>query len=181
MKAIKLGWITHPNCKELSDWEDRKYLNPNAIDFTVDKIFSIAGHNRFVISESDKTMRGGHEIKPVQGRLPSREGVEYWNLVGKGVWDCLSDAYVKIPEGVACELIIRSTFARNGCYLTSGLYDSGFEGHIGFAFHSDCSGGIHLAPGTRIGQIRFVQSDSHGVYAGQYNHAEGTNAHQADE
>ena len=169
--AIEEGWITHPNCTKLTDWSSNKFLNPNAIDFTLDKVFTIREDNAFIIDEENKMMRGCDEHRTIVDRATSKE---YWNMAGDSVYDCMSDLYVEVPDGVACELIIRSTFSRNGIFLTSGLYDTGFKGNIGFALHNRCAGILKVGAGTRIGQIKFVESNSVGVYAGQYNHAAGT-------
>lgn len=160
--AIEKGWITG-----ITDPE--KQVQPNAIDFTLDRVFNIDDWNTFVISEEGKTMRGGIENIPVPHRA---DDIKYWELDANSVYDGMSNIMVDLPEGVACELIIRSTFNRNGLFLTSGLYDSGFKGHIGFAIHNR-SGLARIGVGTRIGQIKFVASDSAGVYAGGYNHSEG--------
>lgn len=161
--AIEKGWV-----KGVAD--QAKQVQPNAIDFTLDHVWSINMKNTFVVSEGGKHMRGGSEIFPV----PHRDGSgELWTL-DTGVYDCLSDIYVELPEGIAAMLVIRSTFNRNGLFLTSGLYDSGFKGHIGFVLHNPSTSKIYT--GTRIGQIIFVESASAGVYAGGYNHLLGTNA-----
>lgn len=168
--AINEGWIKHPNVTTLQDWKDAKFVSPNAIDFTVDKMFSIAFHNQFVISENGKQMRGGSPYLPV---LDRSSGMDFWKLKQNTIVDCLSDMYVTIPDGIACQLIIRSTFSRNGLFLTSGLYDQGFEGNVGFALHNP-HGATTVAPGTRIGQIMFVQAQSSGeMYKGGYNHKDG--------
>ena len=161
------GWITGIRDPE-------KQVQPNAIDFTLDLAFSIAVSNAFVISESGKVMRGGAPYAPVEDRS---SGMEFWNFKENTMWDCLSDMYVTLPDGVACMLVARSTFTRNGLFLTSGLYDSGFEGHIGFVLHNP-AGLAKVGVGTRCGQIIFVESKNAGQYAGGYNHEEGTVAHQ---
>lgn len=166
--AIDNGWITHSDLQTSEDW--KKYLQPNAIDFTLDVLFSINENNTFVISEEGKTMRGGSKLDTIIDRS---SGVSAWNIQPNSVYDGMSKITVKLPEGVACELIIRSTFNRNGIFLTSGLYDSGYEGPIGFAVHNR-SGPAKIAVGTRIGQIKFVASDSAGTYAGGYNHEAGS-------
>jgi deoxycytidine triphosphate deaminase len=84
----------------------------------------------------------------------------------------MSDVYVEVPAGVAAKLIIRSTLNRNGIFLTSGLYDAGFKGNLGFVLHNR-AGEAYLAPGTRVGQIEFYKSDSEGLYLGGYNTKEG--------
>lgn len=161
--AISEGWITGIVDEEIQ-------VQPNAIDFSIDRLFSINHHNGFHISEGGKQMRGGSEIHPITDR---RENILYWRLDAKTSYDAMSDIFVKIPEGVAAMLIVRSTFNRNGIFLTSGLYDSGYEGHIGFAIHNN-SGYACISPGTRIGQIIFVESENALMYAGGWNHAPGT-------
>lgn len=165
--AIENGWVSHPQCrdKNVDDYKQRSFVSPNALDFTLDKLFTIEARNEFVISETSKKMRGGD---PMPG---DDEG--YWRLLMNEVYDGMSDFYVRVPEGVAAMLIIRSTFNRNGLFLTSGIYDAGFNGNIGFAVHNR-SGIARIAPGTRIGQLIFVASDSVGTYAGGYSHSPNT-------
>lgn len=174
--AIENGWVTHPKCKTLQDWEDNKFICPNAIDFTLDTLFSVYVYNQFIISEHGKQMRGGNKVEPVIDRRHKHESGEdlyFWHLRDH-IYDGMSDVYVDLPEGVAAMLIIRSTFNRNGIFLTSGLYDSGFKGHLGFALHNRAEGKTSIAKGTRVGQVIFVASDSAGMYTGGYNHEEGT-------
>lgn len=160
--AIENGWVTGIKDVDLQ-------VQPNAIDFTLDTLFSINGDASCVISESGKKMRGGEKINSVQDR---RDEEWYWTLNG-GIYDGLSDVYVNLPEGVAClPVVVRSTFNRNGIFLTSGLYDSGYQGHIGFAIHN-WLGNAKIGVGTRIGQIAFVESAKAGLYAGGWNHTEG--------
>ena len=160
--AIDNGWIKGDfTCNN---------VQPNAIDFTLDKLFTINQGNVFRIDEDGKEMRGGQEVSPTSD---PRFDKEYWTLHAKNCYDGMSDFYVDIPEGVAAMLIIRSTFNRNGIFITSGLYDSGFQGHCGFAIHNN-SGIAHVAPNTRIGQIIFVESNSASMYNGSWNHKDGS-------
>jgi deoxycytidine triphosphate deaminase len=161
--AIAEGWITGIDNEE-------KQVQPNAIDFTLDRLFTINETNAFHISEGGKKMRGGEELHPL---TPRNDTLPYWTVAANSVHDAMSNIYVTLPDGVAAQLIIRSTFNRNGMFLTSGLYDSGFEGHIGFALHNR-SGAAYITPGTRVGQIIFVKSESAGMYAGGWNHEQGT-------
>lgn len=172
--AIESGWITHPECKIYQDWVDRKFVSPNAIDFTLDTVFSIDKSKSFFISEKGKEMRGG--MKQVAVEHPN--GQSYFKIPKEGVVDGMSEMYVEIPEGVSCSFIIRSTLNRNGLYMTNGLYDSGFKGNLGFAIHNR-SGQAHIAPGTRVGQIIFQKSESEGTYEGGYNTEKG--AHWTEE
>jgi len=175
--AIKEGWISH---KELSsnpdDWKERNMLCPNALDFTLDHLYSIDSTNIFHISENMKEMRGG---KKLETQHDPRYREDFWRL-DRDVYDGMSDVYVNLPEGIAAMTIVRSTFNRNGIFITSGLYDSGYQGHIGFAIQN--RGGLaFIAPKTRIGQVIFVASDSAGMYSGGYNHKEGTHHSEGKE
>ena len=109
-------------------------------------------------------MRGGKPMKINEAG--------FWTMPAKDIFDGMSNVTVKLPEGVACMLIIRSTLNRNGIFLTSGLYDSGFEGPIGFTLRND-SGVAFIKRGTRVGQIMFMSSDSAGLYSGGYNRKAG--------
>ena len=154
-KAISEGWITgvvdNPS--------------PNAIDFTVDRMFSIDHTKPFHLGKCNKQMRGGTELETVDGQ---------WSINPGEIVDCLSDMYVSLPVGVAALLVIRSTLARNGILLHSGLYDSMFQGHIGAILHNR-SGPATIERGAAIGQIIFVPSDSTNEYLGGYNHEAGDN------
>lgn len=163
--AIEQGWITG-----IRDVE--KQVQPNAIDYTLDHIFTINHHNIAVISE-DKSltqMRGGDRLEISNH---TSDGKSWWTLSAHEVYDGLSDIAVNLPEGVACTLIVRSTFNRNGLYITSGLYDSGYKGPIGFALHNR-SGLTSVEVGVRVGQIIFHASEDNGLYAGGWNHEVGT-------
>lgn len=164
--AIENGWISGVKNPEIQ-------CQPNAIDFTVDRLFTIDKNTDFIISEDGKQMRSSSELNSTDCPGPDDCRMSGWELQPGTVYDGMSDISVDLPEGVACELIIRSTFNRNGLFLTSGLYDSGYKGPIGFALHNR-SGKSFLAPGTRIGQIKFIATDKAGLYAGGYNHDAGT-------
>jgi deoxycytidine triphosphate deaminase len=163
LHAIQKGWITHSQCKTVDDWKQRKFISPNAIDFTLDKLGIINSKVGAIIGESSKTMRPVDPYEPT-----SRE----WLLDGNSVYDGMSDMYVEVPEGVAAVLWTRSTFARNGVFIMSGLYDTGFKGNIGFTIYT-IGGPIKIEQGTRIGQIGFIAAANAGAYAGGYNHEAG--------
>lgn len=154
--AIEKGWVRGIRDEKLQ-------VQPNAIDFTLDKLFR-QQPSTARISENSKVMR------PLQEQ--EIEATGYWLLEGQCVYDGTSDVYVEVPEGVAAILFTRSTFARNGILIASGLYDAGYKGHVGFTIYTH-GGSVEIAPGTRIGQIGFALAPSAKMYAGQYNHKEG--------
>lgn len=164
--AIDQGWVKgiKNDCQ----------IQPNAIEFTLDNLFSISDKPFIAFDDEDgktqKRHRGGDVVLSTDHR--NDEGRQtFW--LAPGVYDCTSDVYVTLPEDVALLLIVRSTFNRNGIFLTSGLYDSGYEGHIGCAIHN-WVGAAEIGVGTRLGQAMFVRAESEGQYAGGYNHSEGS-------
>ncbi len=163
--AISQGWITGLTNPE-------KQIQPNAIDFTADKAFNVADQD-FYISEKTKHMRGGDAIVPSPTYYEA-DAIYSWFIPAREMLDFLSNVYVNVPQGVGAQLVIRSTLARNGLQLVSGLYDSGFKGHIGFLLHNRHVNDAVIAQGTRVGQIIFMQADSAGTYDGSYSHVVGT-------
>lgn len=134
-----------------------KDIQPNAVDVRVDKVFRIEP-KEFKISESEKKHRGSVEI------LPDEQG--YFNLV-QGAYEIIMEGIVSIGEGEAGWIITRSTLNRNGLYITSGLYDSGYEGVMAGALH--VSGGpAKIQQGTRVGQFLLFPSESLSSYDGDY-------------
>lgn len=151
-KGVEDGWIRGI----ASDVQ----IQPNAIDVTLDKAFAPNFHDTFILSEQTKLHRPTREL--------TTNDQDEW-LFGPGALDCMSDIYVEIPEGLAGYLIVRSTLNRNGCFVTSGLYDQGFKGNIGFMLHSPY-GMTKITRGTRVAQFVLVRSDDIGMmYEGGYN------------
>lgn len=170
--VINSGWISHPMCKNLQHWSDNKFISPNAIDFTLDEVLFIKDNDTAFISNNKKIVK----MKQLLTVTPINEGndIPYWQLQGGKVYDGTSNMYVEVPEGYVCfPMFTRSTFARNGTFIVSGLFDSGYKGHIGFTIYT-MGGPIDIEMGTRIGQIGFVKSEYAHLYAGGYNHQQYT-------
>jgi dUTP pyrophosphatase len=165
MLANPTDMIAQGFVKNLKDVN--KQVQPNAIDFTVDQIQMIGdgtSEHDCIIGESKK------EMAPQTPIAANMEG--FFPLIANRSYDISSDMYVEVPAGYAAILVLRSTFVRNGMILASGLYDSGFKGNIGAVLHTNNANAL-VEKGVRIGQIMFVESNSHGVYAGGYNTADG--------
>lgn len=162
--AIEMGWLKFPSW--MSEEQKQKSIQPNAIDLTADNLFNMTGVA--LLSETSKVMRNYSEVD-----LTTMSSQQVWLLKPQYVYDVMSDFYVEVPEGVAAELVIRSTLNRCGIAINSGIWDSGFKGHIGMAMFNRSDYPFYLAPHTRVCQIKFTQSDSAGVYAGGYNTTEG--------
>lgn len=163
LEAIKNGWIQKVGLSE-------KFIQPNGIDFTLDRVFAADGDDSFTLSEQVRHHKKSVELQPESGQFQGSEPEDFFLLQPRTSYDCNSSFYVEIPEHVSALLIIRSSLNRNGMFLTSGLYDSGFKGHIGFYLHNNAKTPAAIAKGTRVGQIMFVRSESASMYSGHYNH-----------
>lgn len=77
---------------------------------------------------------------------------------------------VFLPENMVALFHIRSSFSRRGIFLTSGIWDSGFEGRIGCSIYNLSDGAVTILAHERIGQILFIEADSAGLYNGKWQH-----------
>jgi deoxycytidine triphosphate deaminase len=130
---------------------------PNAIDLRVDKVFKV-NDGLFEVSNEHKKHRGSIEIKP------DLEG--YFNLP-IGHYEVVMENIINVGQGEAGWVITRSTLNRNGLFLTSGLYDSGYHGAMAGMLHVTI-GQARIKKGTRIGQYLSFDAESLGMYDGDY-------------
>ena len=132
-------------------------IQPNAVDLRVDKIFAMK-KGVFSIDEEQKVHRGSDEIEP--------DEMGYWNLE-PGTYEIIMENIVKIPSGFAGWVITRSTLNRNGLWLSSGLYDSGYEGVMAGALHVE-GGAARIRKGRLVGQFIMFDAENVSMYDGDY-------------
>jgi len=132
-------------------------VQPNAVDLRVAKIYSI-NNDVFIIDEEHKKHRGSIEL------LPDSDG--YWTLM-PGTYEIVMENIIEVGEDEAGWVITRSTLNRNGCHITSGLYDSGYHGVMAGALHIN-KGPMRIKPGTRVGQFLLFKSETLKMYSGDY-------------
>lgn len=130
---------------------------PNAVDLRLGKVFKIAPET-FVISEEHKIHRGSREIQPTD---------DGWYDLPSGSYEIVMENIVSVGPEEAGWVITRSTLNRNGVFLTSGLYDSGYHGVMAGVMHVNC-GPVRIKKGTRIGQFLLFKSESLSSYNGSY-------------
>lgn len=131
---------------------------PNAVDLRVKKIFTIHKASRFELGEGVKLHRRTSE------ELPDEDG--WWNLQ-RGTYEIVMENIVSIEEGYAGFVITRSTLNRNGVFITSGLYDSGYHGVMAGCLHVRV-GPMKLQKGTRVGQFLLFEAETLSLYNGSY-------------
>ena len=132
-------------------------VQPNAVDLRLGKIFKINSKD-FMIDEEQKVHRGSVEIKPKE------DG--YYHLA-PGCYEVIMENKITVGEGEAGFVITRSTLNRNGVFLTSGLYDSGYDGVMAGVMHVNVSKML-IKPGTRIGQYLSFMAETLHLYDGDY-------------
>jgi deoxycytidine triphosphate deaminase len=132
-------------------------VQPNAVDLRLGKVFRILS-NVCTLSETQKGHRGSVELQP------DEQG--FWHLE-PGTYEVVMENIIEVGEGEAGWVITRSTLNRNGIFLTSGLYDSGYHGVMAGAMHVHC-GQFSVQKGTRIGQFLLFKAESLHKYDGSY-------------
>ena len=132
-------------------------VQPNAVDLRLGKVFKIQ-NNVFTIDEDQKIHRGSELFEPWT------DG--YYHLI-PGSYEVLMENEITVGHDEAGFVITRSTLNRNGVFLTSGLYDSGYEGIMAGVLHVNC-GLMRIKPGTRIGQYLSFKAETLHLYDGEY-------------
>lgn len=140
----------------LSTFEDVD-VQPNAIDLRLDKIFAIE-NKLFIISETKKIHRESVMVPP---------NADGWWELPIGTYEVVMQGTVTIAPDEAGFVITRSTLNRNGVFLTSGLYDSGYSGVMAGALHVTTAPMI-IKRGTRIGQFVLFKAEALHSYSGSY-------------
>ena len=132
-------------------------IQPNAVDLRVSKIFKIKEED-FIIDNETKTHRGSEEIHPYPSGM--------WYLK-PGTYEIVMENIISVGDDEAGWVITRSTLNRNGVFITSGLYDSGYHGVMAGALHVT-TGPMWIKKGTRVGQFLLFKSQALKKYDGDY-------------
>ncbi len=135
----------------------QKDVQPNAVDLRLDKVFKI-NDDIFILSEDSKVHRTTEPVPLVDGD---------WYRLEPGDYEVTMENTISVGEGEAGWVITRSTLNRNGLFLTSGLYDSGYSGAMAGVLHVTCGPAL-IQKGTRIGQYLSFDSECVKLYDGSY-------------
>jgi len=150
--------IMGPNSKSSLTEVQNEDVQPNAVDLRLGKVFKINDENIFEISNEHKKHRGGREL------IADKDGYFYLEI---GHYEVVMENIIKGGENEAGWVITRSTLNRNGLYLTSGLYDSGYHGTMAGVLHVTV-GPAKIKQGTRIGQYLSFNAEMMHEYNGSY-------------
>lgn len=135
---------------------DDDMIQPNAIDLRLDRIWQM--HGMFSIDEESKDHRHKNEI------FVDDDGYFYLN---PGSYEVSFKHIVDISSTEAGFVITRSTLNRNGVFITSGLYDSGYNGSMAACLHVG-GGMMRIKPDTRIAQFVLWDTEAVHQYDGDY-------------
>ena len=136
-------------------------IQPNAVDLRVDKIFRMDITKAFTIGEEN-----GKEHKQHRGSTElDTDAQGYWYL-SPGTYEIIMENIIEVGPDEAGWVITRSTLNRNGLFITSGLYDSGYHGVMAGALHVTAS--ARIKKGTRVGQFLLFTSQALKKYDGDY-------------
>lgn len=133
-------------------------IQPNAVDLRLDKVFKIK-RDLFEISNEDKKHRGTeYEVQP------NEDG---YLFLEPGHYEVVMENIIEVGQDEAGWVITRSTLNRNGLFITSGLYDSGYHGVMAGVLHVTI-GPAKIKKGTRIGQYLSFDAEMLKKYNGSY-------------
>lgn len=133
-------------------------IQPNAVDLRLDKVFKIHNSLFELGAKNNKVHRGSTFIEPDENG--------FWYLE-PGSYEVIMENIITVGEDEAGWVITRSTLNRNGCFITSGLYDSGYNGVMAGVLHVTC-GPIKIQKGSRVGQYLSFKAESLKQYNGSY-------------
>jgi deoxycytidine triphosphate deaminase len=142
---------------KLSNVNYAEDVQPNAVDLRLGKVLKIKD-NVFTIDEDQKVHRGSEEFEPWE------DGYYY---LYPGSYEVIMQNEIHVGPDEAGFVITRSTLNRNGLFLTSGLYDTGYEGVMAGVLHVNV-GLARIKPGTRIGQYLNWKAEALSSYDGDY-------------
>lgn len=155
--------IASPNSNSQLSHVVEADIQPNAVDIRVDKIFESSGV--FVLTEDIKIHRSQRrELEPYWITYDGKQFLG-WTL-NAGYYEFTAKGTVAMAEDEAGYVIVRSTLNRNGVFITSGLYDSGYEGVMAGALH--VTQPMYLGHDTRIGQFVLMKAEALSKYDGSY-------------
>lgn len=75
---------------------------------------------------------------------------------------------IKLPDDIYALFVQRSSFSRKGIFVTTGVYDPGYEGSLGCTVYNMSGRFINIPENERIGQLICYKADAASSYNGQY-------------
>lgn len=132
---------------------------PNGVDISLGHVFRIDKTQPFTLTADNK--KEHHSKSRV---APDKDD---FFMLSEGTYEFVALNEIKVAENECGYVIVRSTLNRNGIILSSGLYDSGYEGKMVGTLHVMVPY-VRLQKGCRIGQYISFAAECHKQYDGSY-------------
>jgi deoxycytidine triphosphate deaminase len=101
--------------------------------------------------------------------VPNSDGV--YKFYG-GMYSLTFEQGCKLPQGVCCWITHRSSILRCGAFISSGLYDPGFEcEQMGAVLIVPADGSLTIERGARVAQFFASTAEDSVLYDGQWQGA----------
>lgn len=75
---------------------------------------------------------------------------------------------IKLPADMYATFHQRSSYSRKGIFMTTGIYDPGYEGSLGCTIYNMGNVEILIPANERVGQLMVFKADAASSYNGQY-------------
>lgn len=125
-----------------------KQLTPNGFDLTVSQIFEFAGKGQIGFTNEDRILP---ELKEISWKSNSVE-------LGKGSYKVRANEVLKMPLDLIAVAMPRSSLLRSGVTVTTGVWDTGFEGKSEFLLNVQNEKGFSVKTNARIIQLIFMSA-----------------------
>ena len=136
-------------------------IQPNAVDVSLADVWKILPSD-FYLFNKEKGNRLKEKVKELQWIY----GGSTYKLE-EGVYEISFENEVTIGQTETGIIIPRSTLVRNGVFIHSGLYDSGYHGMMVASLQVTC-GSFFVKRGTRLAQFVLFDSEALSQYCGSY-------------
>ena len=136
-----------------------KQLTPNGLDLTVDTIFEFLGCGSIDFDNTDR-------------KTPKTKALEWcdeWISLQKGFYKIMANESINMPLDLIGIARPRSSLARMGATVDTGVWDAGFKGRSEFLLIVGNKKGIRMKKNARIVQLIFnrikgVKEGYKGIY-----------------
>lgn len=122
-----------------------EFVQENSVDVRIDKLFAIRP-DTFVLEKEDEVERVHRSIVELK-----TDDDDFW-LVQPGVYEFVSNSSIQMGRDECGWIITQSTLNKNGCYVSTRLFESGFDGLINGTLVVN-GGPLQIQRGACVGQF----------------------------
>ena len=140
---------------------DNSAIQPNGVDLHINQVNEILGDSKPILKEDNRI----HAETLNLDYTPNG----FYNLSAGKAYRVVYREVIRIPNTCVGLIIVRSSLQRNGVWLSTALWDSGYEGRgSGTLF---CFSNLQLHKDFAIGQLILMDADKPDtMYQGNYQH-----------